>query len=108
MFKMMSNVSPKMKKFLAVVLSVLCIGTTMIPFAFASTAEEPVTLSSDAAIAAAKDLFAQVTTIVNFTNVAKVLAIGLGSVLGIWLAWWGLRKLVRMIVKVLERGKISM
>lgn len=111
MFEKIKSVfkSGKFKKALAVGMSIACLGMTMVPLASANEVQTGVVqITPDEAIAAASGLFGQVTQVVNFTNIAKVLAIGLGAVLGIWLAWWGLRKLVRMIIKVLEKGRISL
>lgn len=85
---------------------------TMCMFVFGASASEAggevVTLAPDAAIDAAESLFAQITQTVNFANIAKVLTIGLGAVLGIWLAWWGLKKLFGMLQGVIRGGNIRL
>ncbi len=58
-------------------------------------------------ISAAKGLFAEVTGTLNFANIAKVLSIGIGAAIGIWLAWWGIRKLIKVITKALN-GRLSL
>lgn len=100
--------APSLKKGL----SLMIVATlTMCMFVFgagASETQEVVTLSPDAAIEAAETLFAQITNTINFANIAKVLGIGLGAVLGIWLAWWGLKKLFGMLQSVIRGGRIKL
>lgn len=94
--------APSLKRGLSLMI-VACL--TMCLFVFgagASSANEVVTMAPYAAIDAASDIFGQITQTVNFANIAKVLGIGLGAVLGIWLAWWGLRKLFRMLQGVIN------
>lgn len=99
----------KLKKIMGVCLCVLCLAGCFVFGASASeTATDVVAITPDEAINAAQGLFGQISQTLNFSNVAKVLAIGIGSCIGIWLAWWGLRKLLRMIVRVLEKGKLSL
>lgn len=76
--------------------------------ASAAGTDEVVTLTPDAAISAASGLFSQITQTINFANIAKVLGIGLGAVLGIWLAWWGIRKLFTMLQGVIKGKNIKM
>lgn len=100
--------NPKLKKIIGIVCCVLCIGSMFLFGASAAATNEVVTMAPEAAIDAAENLFGQITQTLNFSNVAAVLAIGIGAAVGIWLAWWGLRKLVRIITRVLERGKLSL
>lgn len=89
----------------------LCLCMLLCSFCFGAFASESgaetVTLTPDAAIDAAENIFGQITQTVNFANIAKVLGIGLGAVLGIWLAWWGIRKLFRMLQGVINGRGIS-
>lgn len=99
-------------KLLSIVMSVLCIGTCFVCTAFAAdgdaAAATVVQITPDEAVNAAKGLFASVTGTLNFANIAKVLSIGIGAVIGIWLAWWGIRKLVRMLTNVLQKGRVQL
>ena len=99
-------------KLLSVVMSVLCIGCCFVCTAFAAdgdpASQTVVQITPDEAVSAAKGLFASVTGTLNFTNIAKVLSIGIGAVIGIWLAWWGIRKLVRMLTNVLQKGRVQL
>lgn len=104
--------SKKAKKILAVVSAVVISLMSFCCLAFATdattTVTSPADLDGDDAVAAAQTLFNQVAGVLNFANIAKVLGIGIAAVIGIWLAWWGLRKLVRMLVNVIRKGKLSL
>lgn len=87
-------------KILSVVMSVLALGSCFMLTAFAADGDVTVVqLTPDESINAAKGLFAEITQTLNFTNIAKVLSIGIGAAIGIYLAWWGIRKLTGMIIK---------
>lgn len=98
----------RFKKILSVVLCVALIGMVGVFAVGAETVTSAADLTADEAVAAAQGLFNQITGTLNFGNVAKVLAIGIGAVIGIFLAWWGIRKLFRMLQSVLTRGRMSM
>ena len=102
--------SSRAGKLFSVVMSVLCICCCFVCTALADPVVDPtvVQITPDEAVNAAKGLFASVTGTLNFANVAKVLSIGIGAVIGIWLAWWGIRKLVRMLTNVLQKGRVQL
>lgn len=102
--------SKKTKKIIGIVLSVavLALSFCFSVFASGTAATSPADMDVDQAVSAASTLFNKVAGTLNFASVAKVLSIGIGAAIGIYLAWWGLRKLVRMLTRVLERGKLSM
>ena len=102
--------SSRAGKLFSVVMSVLCIGCCFVCTALADpvAGETVVQITPDEAVSAAKGLFATVTGTLNFANIAKVLSIGIGAVIGIWLAWWGIRKLVRMLTNVLQKGRVQL
>lgn len=64
--------------------------------------------TTDEAVQAAKTLMNNVTSVLNITNIVAILSAGLTSVLGLFLAWWGARKLVKMVMAVFKKGKISL
>lgn len=68
----------------------------------------PSTGSVDEAVQAAKTLMNNVTSVLNITNIVSILSAGLTAVLGLFLAWWGARKLVKMVMAVFKKGKISL
>lgn len=60
------------------------------------------------AVSAAKALMDTATQTLNIGNVVAILSAGIGAVLGMFLSWWGARKLVNMLIKVFKKGKISL
>ncbi len=95
-------------KILSVLMSVLALGSCFMLTAFAADGDATVVqMTPDQSINAAKGLFAEVTGTLNFANIAKVLSIGIGAAIGIWLAWWGIRKLIKVITKALN-GRLSL
>ncbi len=59
------------------------------------------------AVAAAETVLASVTAVLNITNVAAILAACMGSATILFLAWWGVRKVVKVTVNAFSRGKLS-
>ena len=47
------------------------------------------------------------TELVSFSDVISIVGIGLSACFGIYLAWWGARKLFSMLKKAISRGKIG-
>lgn len=60
------------------------------------------------AVSAAQSLMNNVTATLNITNAVAILGAGLGAVMGLFLAWWGARKLVNMVINVFRKGKVKM
>lgn len=59
------------------------------------------------AVAAAETVLNSVTAVLNITNVAAILAACMGSATILFLAWWGVRKVVKVTVNAFSRGKLS-
>ena len=60
------------------------------------------------AVSAAKSLLTTATGTLNIGNIVAIIGAGIGAVIGLFLAWWGARKLVRMLVNTFQKGKVSM
>ena len=45
----------------------------------------------------ATGIFEQVTSQVNFETIVGVIGVGIGATLTLYLSWWGVRKLIRMV-----------
>lgn len=79
--------------------------TTVVAFAEDTT----VALASGTeAVSAAKALLDDATATLNIGNIVAIVGAGIGAVIGIFLAWWGARKLVRMLMAAFKKGKVSM
>lgn len=64
-------------------------------------------LDATEATNAAKSVLASVTSVLNITNIAAILAACMGSATILFLAWWGVRKVVKVTVNAFARGKLS-
>lgn len=62
----------------------------------------------DEAVSAAKTLMNSITDTLNIGNIVAIISAGLGACVGLFLAWWGARKLVGMLMKVFRKGKLSL
>ena len=59
------------------------------------------------AVQAAETLMGKLTAVLNITNIVAILGAGITACAGLFLAWWGARKLVRMLMGVFKKGKLS-
>ena len=64
--------------------------------------------NSSEAVSAAKSLMENATSTLNITNIVAILGAGIGAVIGLFLSWWGARKLVRMLMGAFKKGKVSL
>lgn len=63
---------------------------------------------SDAeAVSAAKNLLSSATGTLNIGNIVAIIGAGIGAVIGLFLAWWGARKLVHMLVNSFKKGRVT-
>lgn len=60
------------------------------------------------AVSAAKSLLETATGTLNIGNIVAIVGAGIGAVIGLFLAWWGARKLVRMLMGAFKKGKVSL
>lgn len=49
-----------------------------------------------------------VTSAFNITTIASIIGVVLAGCVGLFLFWWGARKVVRMISSAFKKGKISL
>lgn len=59
------------------------------------------------AVQAAETLMGKLTAVLNITNMVAVVGAGISACAGLFLGWWGARKLVRMLMGVFKKGKLS-
>lgn len=64
-------------------------------------------LDATEAVTAAETVLASVTAVLNITNIAAILSACIGSATLLFLAWWGVRKVVRVTVNAFAKGKLS-
>ena len=90
-----------MKKLLAVagVLTIMaCMG-------IACSAEE---VSSTDIVTGIQTVTDSVTSQFSITTIASIIGVVLAGCVGLFLFWWGARKVVRMIMSAFKKGKISL
>lgn len=49
-----------------------------------------------------------VTSNFNIATIAEIIGVVLGACVGLFLFWWGARKVVRMVSAAFKKGKISL
>lgn len=60
-----------------------------------------------AAIAGAQSIFSQATSTLTIGNVVSVIGICIGAAVALYLLWWGLRKVLRVVKAAFSKGKVS-
>lgn len=63
---------------------------------------------SSEAVSAAQSVMDTATATLNIGNIVAIIGAGIGAVIGLFLAWWGARKLVRMLKNAFTKGNVSM
>lgn len=78
---------------------------------FAMTAATAITAHAEDGVndgvSAARTLMGELTRTLNISNAVAIITAGIGAVLGLFLAWWGARKLGNMVITVFRKGKIK-
>lgn len=98
--KLFSN--PKLKKAVMISSCMALMACVMIPFASAADATSEPTPAE-----AATQIFSAIHAELNFTTILSVLAVAVGAALSIFLGWWAIRKVTRMVMSAFSKGKIS-
>lgn len=95
--------SSKFKKILAIAGIVMIIGCMFCTGAFA----EPVAgVSEPTYQEAAKEVFDSVHSVVNFNNILSIIGVALTAEATLFLLWWGIRKVIKLIKSGLN-GKLK-
>ena len=59
------------------------------------------------AVSAVRSVFTDVTGTINIGNIVSILAIVVGACVGLVLMWFGIRKVIKIIMGAFRKGKIS-
>lgn len=59
------------------------------------------------AVSAVQTVFTDVTGTINIGNIVSILAIVVGACVGLVLMWFGIRKVIKIIMGAFRKGKIS-
>ncbi len=92
--------NPKAKRLLMGTFAVVMCMTMLAPAAFA---EGEVITASDAATQVVGFLTGDLT----LGTILGVLGIGFGVSIGLFVGWWAVRKIVKMVVKAFSSGKVK-
>lgn len=64
--------------------------------------------STNEAVSAAKNMLETATSTINIGNIVAIVGAGIGAVIGLFLAWWGVRKLMGMLMNAFKKGRVSL
>ena len=96
------NMSPAVKRVL-VVSACLCVCMCMM-MCFASAVDTPV--SEPTYQEAATTVFSAVHNVINFNNILAIIGVALGAEATLFMLWWGIRKVIRLVNNGLH-GKLK-
>lgn len=96
-----SDIKQKCKEHASKIVAAFSGGAVMAGGAISAFAEDA------EAVSAAKSLMDTATQTMNIGNIVAIVGAGIGAVIGLFLAWWGARKLVRMLMTAFKKGKVS-
>lgn len=94
--------NPKAKKLLAGTFAVVMCMTMLAPAAFAEGEGTAISASE-----AATQVVGFLSGDLNLATVLSVIGVGIASSLGLFVGWWAVRKIVKMLVKAFKGGKVS-
>ena len=97
---MLKKLSPRSRKILAISFCVIVLGCIFCVSAFATAVSEP---DFDDA---AQTVYDTLHTTINFNNILAIIGVALGGSVTIFLLWWAIRKIVRMVKGALN-GKLK-
>ncbi len=102
--KRLQNVAnnPKVKKFGALLMcAMICCSMFVVMAAAEGAVTTDITPSE-----AATEVFNTIHAQLNFRTILDVIAVALSAALSIYLGWWAIRKVARMVFGAFERGRV--
>lgn len=103
MLLQLKKCAPKVKRILAFCACIVILGSMCCTGVFAA---DPVSVSEPSYAEAAKQVFDSVHGVLNFQNILAILGVALGACATLFLLWWGIRKVVKLIKNGLN-GKLK-
>lgn len=91
----------KVKKVMGITMAIMCLASCFIVGCSATDVTEPTPVS------AATTVFQTLHESLNFTTILSVIGVALGAGVGIFLGWWAIRKVLRVVMSAFKKGKIS-
>lgn len=93
----------KLKKLLCCFAVVLIVGCM---FALPASAVVESDVAAEA-VSAVGSAFSDVTSVFSVGSILKIIGIAVGACLGLVFMWWGLRKVISMVMGAFKKGKVS-
>lgn len=105
MFRKLQNVASnrKVQKLGAVFMCMMICCATLMPMAFAV---DGAAVSEPSYQEAATTIYDSVHAVINFNNILAILGVGIGGMSTLYLLWWGVRKVIKMLKSGLN-GKLK-
>lgn len=97
--KVASN--PMVRKLGAGLMCMMICCTMLVPFASAAEAVSEPTYQE-----AATQVYNSVHEVINFNNILAIIGVGIGGMATLYLLWWGIRKVIKMLKSGLN-GKLK-
>ena len=94
----------KMLKKLLALVAVVCVVFSMAVPAFAVEGE---TDTADVAVSAMRSALGEVTGVININNVIVVITAAIGASILLVFFWWGVRKVIKVVMAAFRKGKVS-
>lgn len=92
-----------LKRFIALVVVICVVFSMAVPvFATGDTGD-----TADVAVSAIQSALSEATGTINVSNVLTVIAAAIGASILLVFFWWGLRKVVRMVMAAFRSGKLK-
>lgn len=91
----------KVKRIFGICMSLMVVCCSVLPTCFAAD------VSDVSPADAGKQVFESMHEVLNFTTILSIIAVALGASLAIFLGWWAVRKVSRMIMNAFSKGKVS-
>lgn len=101
---MLDTIKSKLKQHMGKIVGAVSGGAVALSGAVSSYAAD----GTNEAVSAAKSLLETATGTLNIGNIVAIVGSGIGAVIGLFLAWWAARKLVRMLMGAFKKGKVSL
>lgn len=90
-----------LKKVFAVVACIAVMGCMAVP-AFATDGSDSAT-----AVSAVQSIFNDLTETINVSSILSAIGIALGASVLLFFFWWGIRKVIKMVMTAFRKGKVS-
>lgn len=92
---------PQIKRIFGICMTLMIVCCSVLPSCFAAD------VSDISPADAGKQVFDSMHEVLNFQTILSIVAVALGAALAIFLGWWAIRKVSRMVMNAFSKGKVS-